>query len=136
MINVPESGGQGNPLSCTQYVGTELVLPNGDHVLLPCPIGSTPGTSGSLHGLSSGNLPGTLDSEFSFVSSFDAEVNPGLTGGMMAVSFKIPSGKQGSTFAILHWDGTKWVNLGGSATPPGYFSVSTNLTGDFVLVTQ
>jgi Right handed beta helix region len=136
MINVPDSGGQGNPLSCSQYVGTELVLPNSDHVLLPCPIGSTPGTSGSLRGLSNSNLPGKLDSKFTFVSSFDAEVNPALTGGMITVSFKIPSGKQGPNFAILHWDGTKWVSLGGTATPPGYFSVTTSLTGDFVLVTQ
>ena len=89
VINVPESGGQGNPLSCSQYSGTDLVLPDGDQVLLPCPIGSTPGTSGSLHGLTSGSLPGTLDSKFTFVSAFDAEVTPSLTGGMMTVSFKI-----------------------------------------------
>ena len=146
VVNVPDSGGQGSiipvtggagvALDCSQYSGTDLVLPDGDQVLLPCPIGSIPGTSGSLHGLTSGNLPGTLDSKFTFVSALDADVTPSLTGGMMTVSFKIPSGKQGSNFAILHWDGTKWVNLGGSATPPGYFSVSTNLTGDFVLVTQ
>jgi hypothetical protein len=55
---------------------------------------------------------------------------------MMTVSFTIPAGKQGANFAILHWDGTKWVNLGGSINPPGFLSVDTNLTGDFVLVTQ
>ncbi len=136
VVTVPDSGSQGTPLSCSQYVGTELVLPNGDHVLLPCPIGSTPGTNGSLHGLSSGNLPGKLDSKFSLASAFDVEVNPALSGGMMTVSFKIPAGKTDANFAILHWDGTKWVNLGGSINPPGYFSVTTSLTGDFVLVTQ
>ena len=136
VINVPDSGGQGNALSCSQYVGTELDLPNGDRALLPCPIGSTPGTSGSLTRVNSDKLPGKLDSKFTFVSSFDAEVNPSLTGGMLTVSFAIPTGKQGANFAILHWDGTKWVNLGGSINPPGYFSVTTSLTGDFVLVTQ
>ena len=133
---IPVTGGTGVALDCTHYSGTDLVLANGDHVLLPCPIGSTPGTNGSLRGLISGSLPGKLDSKYTFVSAFDAEVTPSLTGGMMTVSFTIPSGKQGSNFAIMHWDGSKWVSLGGSATPPGFFSVSTNLTGDFVLVTQ
>jgi hypothetical protein len=136
IINVPDSGDQGHDLNCTQYAGTDLVLPNGDHVLLPCPIGSTPGTSGSLKGLTSSNLPGALDSKFTLVSGLDASVTPSLTGGMVTVSFKIPAGKTGANFAILYWDGTKWVNLGGSINPPGYFSVDTSLTGDFVLVTQ
>jgi hypothetical protein len=137
VVNVPDSSGQGNPLSCSQYVGTDLVLPNGDHALLPCPIGSTPGTSGSLRGLSSNKLPGTaLDSRFTFVSAFDVEVTPSMSGGTITVSFKIPAGKQGANFTILHWDGTKWVKMGGSTNPPGYFSVTTSLTGDFVLVTQ
>ncbi len=137
VINVPDGSGQGNPLSCSQYVGTDLVLPNGDHALLPCPIGSVTGTSGSISRVSSNKLPGTaLDSRFTFVSAFDVEVNPSLSGGMVTVSFKIPAGKQGANFTILHWDGTKWVKMGGSINPPGYFSVATNLTGDFVLVTQ
>ena len=138
VITVPDSGGQGNPLSCSQYVGTELVLPNsGDRVLLPCPIGSTPGTSGSISPVTSNKLPGTaLGSKFTFVRAFDVEVNPALTGGMMTVSFAIPSDKAGANFAILHWDGTDWVKVGGSINPPGFFSATTNLTGDFVLVTQ
>ena len=135
-INVPDSGGQGHPLECTQYSGTELILPNHDHARLPCPIGSITGTSGSLSRLTSDKLPDILDSKFTFVSAVDADVNPALTGGMMTVSFTIPAGKQGANFAILHWDGTKWVNLGGSINPPGFLSVDTNLTGDFVLVTQ
>jgi len=136
-INVPDSGDQGHGLDCSQYVGTELVLSNGDHALLPCPIGSAPGTSGSISRVPSNKLPGpTLDSKFTFVSALDMEVNPSLSGGMATVSFKIPAGKQGANFTILHWDGTNWVKVGGSANPPGYFSVQTNLTGDFVLVTQ
>ena len=136
IINVPDSSGQGYALDCTQYSGTELVLPNGDYALLPCPIGATSGTNGSLSRVTDNKLPGTLDSKFTFVSAFDAQVNPALTGGMMTVSFTIPAGKQGANFTILHWDGTKWVNLGGSVNPPGYLSVTTSLTGDFVLVTQ
>jgi len=132
VINVPDNGGQNNALDCTDYSGTELVLPNGDQVLLPCPIGN----NASLTRVTSDKLPGTPDSKYTFVSAFDAEVTPALSGGTMTVSFKIPTGKTGSNFSVLHWDGTKWVSLGGSETPPGYFSVDTNLTGDFILVTQ
>ena len=58
VINVPDSSGQSNPLDCTQYSGTELVLPNGDEVLLPCPIGAATGTNGSLSRITIDKLPG------------------------------------------------------------------------------
>ena len=135
-INVLDSAGQGHALDCTQYAGTEMVLPNGDHVLMPCPIGSAPGTTGSLNRVINDNLPGKLDGKYTFVSAFDTEINPALSGGMITVGFKIPAGKQSANFTILHWDGSKWVSLGGLLNPPGYFSVQTNLTGNFVLVTQ
>ena len=122
--------GGSNPLDCTNYIGTESVLPDQDHAILPCPIGQT----GTITGKTTSNLPGPLDSKYTFVSAFDAEVNPSLIG-MMTVSFKISAGQE-VNFTILHWDGTKWVSLGGSVNPPGFFSVDTNLTGEFVLVTQ
>ena len=132
IINVPDSGGQGYALDCTQYSGTELVLPNGDHVLLPCPIGN----NATLTHVANNKLPGTLDSKSTYISAMDSEVTPSPLNGTAMVSFAIPSGKQGANFAILHWDGTNWVKIGGSINPPGYFSVTTSLTGEFVLVTQ
>jgi len=128
-INVVSGGS--NTLDCTNFSSTDLVLPNGDHALLPCPNGK----SGTVTSQTGSNLPGALDSKYSFVSGFNAEVSPSLSGSM-TVSFMIPSGKQGANFAILYWDGTKWVSLGGSENPIGFFSVQTNLTGNFVLVTQ
>ncbi len=132
IINVADGSGQGYALDCTQYSGTELVLPNGDHVLMPCPIGN----NAALMHVANNKLPGALDSKFTFISAMDSQVTPSPLSGTAMVSFTIPSGKQGANLAILHWDGTKWVNLGGSINPPGFFSVDTNLTGDFVLVTQ
>jgi Right handed beta helix region len=129
IVNV--TGGESNPLDCTDYGGTELVLPNGDHALLPCPNGQ----KGTVTSKTGSNLPSALDSKYTFISGFDAEVTPALSGSM-TVSFTIPAGKQGSNFAIMHWDGTKWVNLGGSINPPSFFSVQSNLTGEFILVTQ
>ena len=132
IINIPDNSGQSNALDCTDYSGTELVLPNGDHVLLPCPIGN----NAALTHVANNKLPGTLDSKFTFISAMDLQVTPSPLNGTAMVSFTIPTGKAGANLAILHWDGTKWVNLGGSINPSGFFSVDTNLTGDFVLVTQ
>ena len=135
-INVQDSGDQGHGLDCTQYSGTELMLPNGDHVLLPCPIGSAAGTTGTLSRVTVEKLPGKLDSKFTFISAFDAEVTPPVTSGMLTVGFKIPLGNEGSNFTILHWDGTQWVSLGGSPDTSGYFNVQTGSAGFFVLVVQ
>jgi hypothetical protein len=146
VINSVKCGRKGNPgtgglpinlipitgnLDCIDYSGNELVLPNQDHALLPCPNGQ----DGTITHKSGNQLPGALDGKFTYVSAFNVQVTPSLVG-TMTVSFKIPVGKPGANFTILHWDGTKWVSLGGSANPPGFFSVDTNLTGDFVLVTQ
>ena len=73
---------------CADYGGNELVLPNQDHAILPCPNGQ----NGTITGKTSSNLPGALDSKFTYVSAFDVEVNPSLIG-TMTVSFAIPSGK-------------------------------------------
>ena len=129
IVNV--TGGENNTLDCANYSGTELILPDQDHVLLSCP------TTGNayLTGQSSDKLPGALDNKFTFVSALDAEVTPAFNGSMI-VSFKIPSDKQNANFTILHWDGSKWENLGGTRTPDGFFEVQTNQTGTFVLVTQ
>ncbi|HUI89734.1 MAG TPA: right-handed parallel beta-helix repeat-containing protein [Anaerolineales bacterium] len=131
VIPIPDTGGPSNALDCADYTGTELVLPNGDMALLPCPIGA----SASLVHILQAKLPGSLNGKYTFVSAVNLDVTPSLSG-TATVSFKIPAAEEGSTFAILHWNGTEWVNLGGSATPPGYFSVDTSLSGDFLLVTQ
>ena len=124
---IPNSGA----FDCSNFSGNELVLPNQDHAILPCPNGQ----GGTITGKTSNELPSALDSKFTYVSAFDVEVNPSLIG-TMTVSFKIPAGKEGSNFTILHWDGSKWVSLGGSINPPGFFSVDTNLTGFFALAIQ
>ena len=130
IINV--TGGGSNPLDCTDCSCTELVLQDGDYALLPCPASQ----AGIIAPKTNSNLPGSLDSKYTFVSSFDIEVNPSLTGASMTASFKIPAGKQNDNFTILHWDGTKWVSMGGSINPLSFFSLDTNLTDAFVLVTQ
>ncbi len=129
VINV--NSGESNALDCTNFSGTELVLPNQDYVLLPCP---TTGNA-TLTNKANNDLPNKLNSKYTFISAFDVEVVPSSNGSLI-VSFKIPSDKQNANFTILHWDGAKWVDIGGSKTPDGFFRAQTNLTGTFVLVTQ
>ncbi len=125
------TGGESEALDCTNFIGTELILQDKDHVILPCPIG----TNATLTGMSSDKLPGALDSKFTFVSGLDMEVTPSLTGSI-TVSFEMPSGKQDANFTILHWDGSKWVDVGGSKTADGFFQTQTDLAGVFVLVSK
>jgi putative surface-exposed virulence protein len=126
------AGGETNALECSLFSGTVLVLPNGDRVRLPCPIGD----NASLTGVGSDKLPGTLDSKFTFVSAMNPEVTPGPLGGTMTVEFLIPPDKQGAIFSVLYWDGSKWEDLGGTATADGFFAANAGLTGHFVLVTE
>jgi hypothetical protein len=54
----------------------------------------------------------------------------------LIVEFVIPDGQNAENLAILHWDGSKWAEFPGGVTADGYFAVTTNFTGVFVLVTK
>jgi len=117
---------------CINYIGTNFVLPNGNRVGLPCTSSSGKTSLGDQGG---SNLPGPLPNGSTFQSGLNFTTTSSLTGSA-TVSFPVSQFPKGSKFAILYWDGTKWVNLGGSINQAGFFSVDTNLTGVFVLVTQ
>ncbi len=123
-----------NTPDCTNHSGSNFVLPDGDLVMIPCTSG---GWQVTLSDQPSARLPGALDSKFTFISGFSVTTTSPLTGSMV-VSYPIPAGKEGSNFAILHWSGSAWANLGGTRGMPmlGYFGVETTLTGTFMLVTE
>lgn len=129
---VPVMGGEQVELDCGSYSGTKLILPNGDNVILYCPVLEDAFlTSLTLQGLS--DLPGGS----TFVSGMEVKVTKGGevrpdVGPNVIVSFVIPEDKIGSNFVILHWDGSAWTELGGTVAG-GYFSVETSLAGVFVL---
>ena len=134
-INV--SGGEGNGLDCTQYGGTQLILPNNNSALFPCPISD----SASLGASSSDKLPGTLPGGNTFVSGVTTSVikngaSSSPVNGSISVSFTVPDNMKDSKLAILYWDGGKWVEVPGHMTPDGHFESQTNLTGTFVLVSK
>lgn len=136
VVNVSE--GQALTLDCGSFLGTTLALPNRDQVVIMCPITG----SATLKHLTSDTLPSPLASGMTYLSSMDAEVTQGgqpsgTLNGPMKVDFAIPSGQTDtSKLALLRWDGTQWVDLGGAATQTGYIESVTNQTGVFVLVSR
>jgi hypothetical protein len=124
-------------LDCEAFSGTKLVLPNGDSLILPCPIRD----EGTLSAQAQDGLPGLLDEQFEFLSGMKTGVirdgqSISLVDTGMIVEFVIPDGQNAENLAILHWDGSKWVEFPGNVTADGYFAVTTNFTGVFVLVTK
>jgi hypothetical protein len=131
------AGSENVNLNCEAFSGTKLVLPNGDSLILPCPIRD----EGTLIAQAQDGLPGLLDDQFGFLSAMNTGViRDGQALSMvdtgMIVEFVIPDGQNAENLAILHWDGSKWAEFPGSVTADGYFAVTTNFTGVFVLVTK
>ncbi|WKZ36781.1 MAG: right-handed parallel beta-helix repeat-containing protein [Anaerolineales bacterium] len=89
-------------------------LPNGDHVILPCPINDF----AFINSLPAGGLPAALDPGYEFISALTANVlkDNALIKTMedfMVVSFIIPVGMENEEFAILYWDETAENGSGG-----------------------
>jgi hypothetical protein len=134
---VPVLGSENVNLNCEAFSGTKLVLPNGDSLILPCPIRD----EGTLMAQAQDGLPGQLDEQFEFLSAMNTGVlRDGQALSMvdtgMIVEFVMPDGQNAENLAILHWDGSKWAEFPGNVTADGYFAVTTNFTGVFVLVTK
>jgi hypothetical protein len=131
------TGGEEVELDCEAFSGTKLVLPNGDSLVLPCPIRD----EGTLMTQPQDGLPGPLEDQFEFLSGMNTGViRDGQALSMvdtgMNVEFVIPAEQDSQNLAILHWDGAKWVEFPGHVTADGFFAVTTNFTGVFVLVTK
>jgi hypothetical protein len=137
--------GEKIPLECPAYDATLLVLPNGDSVFIPCPLGD----DASLDGLNEDELFDALPDDIKFVSGFDLQIanetTPFSIGGqttntvdeMMDLSFVVPADKLTSELAIVYWNGIKWTEVpNGTLTEDGKFVASVNFTGTFVLVTK
>ena len=135
--NIVPTGGAPAVLTCNGFVGTKLTLSDGNFAQLPCPIADT----GSLNPETSASLPGALPGGMSFLSALSLGISSqGKSLGDLeqgaVVAFNVPTGADKSKLAILWWDGSKWVKLGGYTTPDGHFNVVTHHTGTFVLVQQ
>ena len=114
------------------FSSTYMSLANGDAVTIHCPV---VGTS-SLQGLAADGLPGKVPDGLAFGSELRVQLSEGDANlpGKLTVSFNV-SGKTGP-FAMLHWDGTSWVEVPGVLTADGRYEATVDFTGTFLLVSQ
>jgi hypothetical protein len=125
------TGGDSHGLNCTEFGGTVLILPSWDHVSIPCPVTG----DATLTAVEDTALPGELGESYAFVSGMDIQVEPS-PGSDMLVDFLMPASGSESNMTILHWDGSAWVDRGGTPMPDNFLEISTQETGVYVLVSQ
>jgi hypothetical protein len=132
MFAIPVTGGQRYPLDCSSSSATVLTLANGDAVTISCPVTGT----ATLQGLTADDLPGNVPDGSTFASALSVQLSAGEVNlpGSLTVSFNV-SGKTGP-FAMLHWDGTSWVEVPGTLTEDGHYEATVDFTGTFVLVSK
>ena len=124
-------------LNCSNAL-TELQLEDGDFVTLAnlCEYDA------ALEEVLETELLGLLSNNVQFVSGLNVVLlqdgNPVTSlpeGTNITVAFKIPSGMEGENFAILRWDGSKWVEEI-VIVENGYVKATSTNTGIFVLVVK
>ena len=134
---IPVTGGQFTTLTCDTPL-VSLQMPNGDYVTF----GNLCGYEAMLGTVAESGLSGALPDGSQYVSGLNvalaqdsSTVEPLPTGTNMTVAFKVPSGMEGETFAILHWNGSNWVEEN-VIVENGFVKATSSNTGMFVLVAQ
>ena len=117
---------------------TVLQLLSGDFVTFA----NLCGYEAMLDAITEDGLPGALPDGNEYASGLNVAlmqtgnaVDELPSGTNMTVSFMIPAGMEGETFAILRWDGSSWVEESVSVEN-GYVKASSSNTGTFVLVVK
>jgi hypothetical protein len=99
-----------NELNCEFFIGTILILENGDRIKLPCPIQDT----ASLSKISIQNLPGSLPDGYQYVSGMFSKVTRSGTPLAIlstAATISFLTDSTGLNLGILYWDGSNWQDL-------------------------
>jgi len=119
--------------------GFGLRLPKEDNVSVLCSsLGGGGGfleVTSDIESLGQEQLPAQIAGQFKFVSGMKVTLSVELTGPMN-VSFKVPADMLTGNFSILFWDGSQWIDLGGSINAMGFFATQSDKAGVFVFVTK
>jgi hypothetical protein len=99
-----------NILDCNSYIGTILVLENGDRIKLPCPLLD----AGMLSQISEQNLPANLPEGFLYLSGIKSSVildgiHLDILNAAITVSYHAED--IDTDLVILYWDGEEWQEL-------------------------
>ncbi len=98
---------------------------------------------GTLEVEQASGLPGKLPNGRPFVKGLTANViqngalvNPLPSSSQIQIEFLIPANQQNANLGVLSWNGSQWIEITGQKTADGYFRITTNQPGTFVLVTK
>jgi len=97
-------------LDCTNYIGTILVLDNGDRIKLPCPILD----SASLSRISLQNLPADLPDGYQYSNGIQANiVQDGISLDILstAVVLSLQANTANTNLTLFYWDGSQWQDV-------------------------
>jgi hypothetical protein len=96
-----------------------------------------------LKELAENDLPGELPSGAAQLGSLDAQVTSGGTaqgqlppGGKIILKFPIPDGTDEASLAVLFWNGSAWAEVPGGKVVDGFFVVTVEKPGNYILVSQ
>jgi len=133
---IPITGGAPFSLNCVTP-GTFSVQMEDVHITF----NNLCGFDAIAESINAAGLPGTLPNGQSFISGVSIEiledgkaVNPLPDNASIVVEFSIPDGKKNGEFAILSWNGAKWVEVDGNMNSDGRFQAAVEDDGTFILV--
>lgn len=116
-------------------INIKLEVP-GHHVYVLCgSLNSAQKNSIVLTVLDAASLPSPVVDPYTFLQGMEVSLNSPLVGSMI-ISFLVPEGMEFGNLAILYWDGSQWIDLGGYQTSDGLFNVSSSNDGIYVFVTK
>lgn len=129
-----EDGGQAD-LACngaSNGIVVKLKVPE-HRVFVPCgSLNSAQANSITMTMLDAADLPAAVVDPYTFLQGMEVSFASPLAASMV-VSFLIPEGMEFANLAILYWDGSQWVDLGGYQTSDGLFNISSENSGIYVL---
>lgn len=100
------------------------------------------GYKGTVEFLGAANLPGPLANGETFLNGFSVGVVkndvvvPLPAAAQITIEFIVPTSDLGKDLAILFWDGSKWVEVEGSALNGNLFTATVNATGFYILAAK
>jgi hypothetical protein len=88
-------------------------------------------------------LPGNLPDGASFIQGISvnvlkdgAFVNPLPNDASITIEFPVPAGQENSPFLAVVWNGSKWVEVTGQKSADGFFTITSNLPGTFLMISK
>jgi hypothetical protein len=86
-----------------------------------------------------GQLPAALGEGFKFGSALKVELtNEGreLNDLAITLSFPIPDGMKDAALSVMFWNGSAWVEVSGGSVVDGFYVITVDQPGNYVLVTK